>query len=58
MLELVDVNDSTPAHDAADGGHVDCLKLLLDAGSELFAEDKVSFTEQSMHYSGGFIQRK
>ncbi|XP_064594563.1 ankyrin repeat, PH and SEC7 domain containing protein secG-like [Liolophura sinensis] len=48
VLDLVDVNDSTPAHDAAEGGHVDCLKLLLDAGLELFTQDKEGETPYSL----------
>lgn len=38
-----DVNGSTPAHDAAENGHFKCLKLLYDAGLDLFEEDLVDY---------------
>jgi ankyrin repeat protein len=40
---LRDVNGSTPAHDAAENGNYKCLKLLYDAGLDLFEEDLVWF---------------
>ena len=38
-----DITGSTPAHDAAENGHYKCLKLLYDAGLDMFAEDIVIF---------------
>ena len=42
LLRVSDAYDRTPAHDAAEHGHVICLKLLMEAGMSLYLPDKVS----------------
>ena len=34
-------SDSTPLHLAAEGGHVDVTRILLEAGASVLDEDKV-----------------
>ncbi|OCK77504.1 ankyrin repeat protein, partial [Lepidopterella palustris CBS 459.81] len=44
-LNLSDRNGRIPAHYAAEFGHSDLLKTLLDAGSNIFASDKNGQTQ-------------
>ena len=41
VLEKRDSRGTTPAHDAAENGHVICLKLLIDAGLNVHQKDEV-----------------
>lgn len=42
LVGLADMFDRTPAHDAAEKGHVECLQLLMEAGVSLYLPDQVS----------------
>ncbi|XP_065837783.1 espin-like [Oscarella lobularis] len=37
---MKDQHGCTPSHDAADAGFSNCLKVLVDAGADIFLEDK------------------
>lgn len=41
LLGVADLYDRTPAHDAAENGHVECLQLLVETGVSLYLPDKV-----------------
>jgi ankyrin repeat protein len=40
-VKVTDNEGGTPAHDAADNGQTDCLRLLVDNGADLHVKDKV-----------------
>nr|KAG5703167.1 hypothetical protein BaRGS_027332 [Batillaria attramentaria] len=48
MLGVADMYDRTPAHDAAENGHVECLQLLAEQGVSLYLPDKDGETALSM----------
>ena len=42
-VRICDVRGSTPAHDAAQNGHVTCLRLLVEFGLDIHQRDEVRY---------------
>lgn len=41
LVDLQDAYGGTPAHDAAEYRHLECLKLLVQHGADVYALDNV-----------------
>ena len=41
-VRIRDVKGNSPAHDAAENGHANCLRLLVEAGLDIYEPDEVN----------------
>ncbi|XP_046569380.1 espin-like [Haliotis rubra] len=53
LLRVTDAFDRNPAHDAAENGFVECLRMLVEAGISLYLPDKDGETPLSLAMRSG-----
>ena len=57
-VKVTDEMGGTPAHDAADNGELECLRLLVDKGANCFADDLNKATPYSLGMESGNDEMK